>query len=199
MCVLDASTSLHQWRTLGNKRSQAPNCTRHYQWSHPRPWWPASYPRRSAGILGWNMGWQSSLWWLAVLPKAIQGSHCQPSGDCSKVSLIDDEALAKDLGRHPPPARNLKGQLRWEGSDAQQYLKEDIENEKHKYVGYTPRHFRTMRPCYLLFDLDVFRKHIDQSKQTRKEFGKTPGQAAAKKNHRKVGGKTYKRRAEEEE
>ena len=112
---------------------------------------------------------------------------------------FDDEALAKDLERHPPPARNLKGQLRWEGSDAQRYLKEDIANEKHKYVGYTPRHFRTTRPCYMLIDLDVFRKHIDQYKQARKEFGKTPGQAAAKKNHRKVGGKDYKRRAEEEE
>lgn len=106
---------------------------------------------------------------------------------------FDDAALAKDMARHPAPATNIRGQLRWAGSNAEKLLKEDIKNDKHKYIGYTPRHFRTTRPDYLLFDLDVFRKHIDQCKQAKKEFGKTPGQQKAKRNQRKVGGKEYKR------
>lgn len=107
----------------------------------------------------------------------------------------DDEALKKDMERHPTAATNIRGQLRWSGSEAEKKLKEDIKNNKHKYIGYTPRHFRTTRPCYMLFDQDVFRKHIDQVKQEQKEFGKTPGQQRAKRNQRKVGGKEYDRSA----
>ena len=47
----------------------------------------------------------------------------------------------------------------------------------------------------MLIGLDVFCKYIDECKQAQKEFSKTPGQTEAKKNHRKVGEKDYKRRA----
>ena len=45
---------------------------------------------------------------------------------------------------------------------------------------------------YGLFELTVFRKHLDQAKQAAKRFGKTPGQNA-KKNSKKVGGRDYVR------
>ena len=64
----------------------------------------------------------------------------------------------------------------------------DVANGAH--VGVKPSVLWKSRPAYGLFDLTVFRKHIDQCKQAEKKFGQTPGQA--KQNKRKVGGNEYK-------
>ena len=95
-------------------------------------------------------------------------------------------------------AKDVRGRLRWEGSKAQILLDIDIDNDKHLEPSTdTPTKLWMSRIEYRLFELEVFRKHLDQAKQARKEFGKTPGQH--KSNHRKVGGKKYRRTEEEEE
>ena len=109
---------------------------------------------------------------------------------------FDDQALLHDLAlRGPPATHNIRGQLRWDGSAAQGLLKADVANKAH--VGVRPKVLWQSRPEYQLFDLTVFRKHIDQCKQAEKEWGQTPGQS--KHNKRKVGGEEYKRTEDEEE
>ena len=56
-----------------------------------------------------------------------------------------------------------------------------------------PKQFRLTKPQYQLFDLTVFRKHMDQCKQAQKEYAQTPGQV--KSNKFKVGGDNFKRTA----
>ena len=110
---------------------------------------------------------------------------------------FDDEALMHDLALvGPPPERNIRGQLRWDGSAAQAQLKIDVDNKIDKQFE-TPKKFWKSNPVYYLHhDLTVFRKHIDQYKESVKEYGQTPGQAKARKKKMskfKVGGKEYKR------
>lgn len=111
-------------------------------------------------------------------------------------ATFDDQALLHDLGLRPPAARNVRGQLRWDGSEAQRLLPIDIANKKHLEEAFnTPKKLWASNIEYLKFDLNVFRGHIDQCKQALKEFGQTPGQSKkkqrAKKN--KLGGAKYKR------
>ena len=100
---------------------------------------------------------------------------------------------------NPIKACDVRGHLRWHGSDAEWLLEIDINNDKHlEPATNTPMKLWKSRPNeYQLFPLEVFRKHMDQCKQAAKQFGKTPGQAKSS-NHRKVGGKEYCRTSEEE-
>jgi len=82
----------------------------------------------------------------------------------------DSEKITEDLTLHPPPATNIKGELRWKGSEAESFLKEDMEQGIHLQLK--PSEFRQTREAYKLFGLKVFRKHIDQAKQSKKEFDK---------------------------
>ena len=107
----------------------------------------------------------------------------------------DEDALAQDLAKRPPKTHNIRGELRWDGSKAQKTLAKDLEEGFTD--GMKPRELwcHPDRPEYREFGLTVFRKHFDQRKQLNKPFDATPGQA--KKNKSKIGGKEYKRQAEE--
>lgn len=104
---------------------------------------------------------------------------------------FDDEALTEDLKVFPRPTHNIRGQLRWDGSDAQRLLAIDVADKKH--VGVKPKELRASRPEFMLFDLTVFRKHVDQCNEATKEFRQTPGQAKKKKTSRhKLGGEKHR-------
>jgi len=109
-------------------------------------------------------------------------------------AVYDAAAVARDRALHPPPAVNIRGQLRWNGSEAQKLLKIDIANGLHEQMA--PRFLRMTKDEYKEFELPVFRKHIDQTKQALKPFGrKTPGQI--NHNKRKLGNKDKSRINEE--
>ena len=89
-------------------------------------------------------------------------------GDLKKWADKDADSLKADLATCPRPKRNIRAQLRWEGSQAECLLKIDVDNGLHLLK--TPAQLRSDRPEYKLFDLLVFQKHVDQEKQSRKKY-----------------------------
>jgi len=73
----------------------------------------------------------------------------------------DRDALASHLAIHPRGANDgTRPCPRWDGSDAQRWLKHDIEQGRHKAMR--PKILRQYRPEYSAFPLQVFRDHISQ-------------------------------------
>ena len=62
-------------------------------------------------------------------------------------------------------AANPNQKPRWRGSEAAKRLKEDVDKGKHLEMKHSTLH--QTRPEYLVFDLDVFRKHIYQEIDSR--------------------------------
>ena len=57
---------------------------------------------------------------------------------------------------------------RWEGSDAECFLKSDITNNNH--VDTTPQQLHASRSEYQVFEVKVFRGHIHQEMKRRNFF-----------------------------
>jgi hypothetical protein len=55
----------------------------------------------------------------------------------------------------------------WDGSAAQQLLKQDVRNKRHERL--TPDLLHLARPEYLEFDYNKFRKHLHQELRTQTE------------------------------
>jgi hypothetical protein len=74
----------------------------------------------------------------------------------------DDAALQHYMGLNPVIMTPTGGMSypRWDLSDAQRLLKEDIAAERHQAM--TPQELRMTRLEYQRFPKDVFRKHIHQ-------------------------------------
>ena len=74
----------------------------------------------------------------------------------------DDAALQHYMGLNPVNMNPTGGMNypRWDLSDAQRLLKEDIAAERHKAMK--PQELRMTRLEYQRFPKDVFRKHIHQ-------------------------------------
>ena len=72
----------------------------------------------------------------------------------------DDAALQRYIGSNPVNMNPTGGMNypRWDLSDAQRLLKEDIAAERHKAMK--PQELRMTRLEYQRFPKDVFRKHI---------------------------------------
>lgn len=104
----------------------------------------------------------------------------------------DAVSLRKDREKYPAPTHNIRGEPRWNGSEAQRLLKIDMDNGEHEKVS-APRFLWETRDEYKEFSKKAFRKHIDQAKQSRKPYGKTPGQAKKKTPRHRLGGTRYKR------
>jgi hypothetical protein len=87
-----------------------------------------------------------------------------------KNERVNDDMHAFQIFRNNFPAKphNHRGELRWEGSEAQALLKEDIEEGKHLEFG-RPKLFWLSRPEYQLFKQSIFRGHIDQEKRLGKQ------------------------------
>ena len=90
----------------------------------------------------------------------------------------DRMALENDRKKHPETKYNAKGEPVWKGSEADYWLRVDMEEGKH--LSMKPRQLRELRPCYQVFTKERFRKRIDQIKQSKKEYGTTPGQNKSK-------------------
>lgn len=79
-------------------------------------------------------------------------------------NALDEEFLKHDKTLHKL-AEDLPGY--WDGSAAQQLLKEDVSHNRHNMVK--PRFLRLERTEYQEFDLDKFRPHIYQETRSLKE------------------------------
>ena len=95
---------------------------------------------------------------LYALKKQLQASD-QRKND-------DKEALAHDHELFPKRTHNSLGLPNWDGSEAQQLLKGDIDNNQHNIMK--PKELYESRLEYQVFTLKVFRGHIYQEIKTRK-------------------------------
>ena len=93
----------------------------------------------------------------------------------------DHDAVLEDLLKYPPQDKNIRGQLRWEGSAAERLLEQDIIDKLNQ--GVAPAAFQTTRNEYLLFDLDVFTKQIHQVTKALKPHSQKGNQHKRKKRH----------------
>jgi hypothetical protein len=79
----------------------------------------------------------------------------------SKMSAdVEEAALAHDRALFPAPTHNYRGEPRWDESQTQFLLKQDVANLVHATLS--PKDFRMTRPEYQLYPLKVFREHIYQ-------------------------------------
>jgi hypothetical protein len=86
-----------------------------------------------------------------------------------KNQRVEDDMDAFEIFRKnfPTKPHNHRGELRWEGSEAQALLKEDIEEGRHLEF-HRPKLFWLSRPEFQQFTRKVFLGHIDQEKRLRK-------------------------------
>ena len=78
----------------------------------------------------------------------------------------DASALTRDRQLRPQATHDSNGVPRWEGSDAEGLLKEDITNGLHNQMA--PQALYRTRAEYQVFTLDQFRGHIYQENKRRK-------------------------------
>jgi hypothetical protein len=86
-----------------------------------------------------------------------------------QYARADHAALARDLVLHPVAPLTHGGYPRWDGSDAERWLKIDIDNDLDDEMA--PQELWAMRPAYMLFPKKVFRDHINQERRSRREKG----------------------------
>jgi len=91
----------------------------------------------------------------------------------------DAAALTKDRAIFPVRKFNAKNEPNWKGSEADAWLRMDMQEEKH--LSMKPQELRKTRERYQLFSKKRFSKRIDQIKESQKEFGTTPGQHKSKR------------------
>lgn len=75
------------------------------------------------------------------------------------LAAFDSKALANDMMLHP----SNKDGTKWNGSDAQQFLRADMELGLHTIMP--PKDLQSTRPEYKKFTLKVFRDHIYQEER----------------------------------
>jgi hypothetical protein len=94
-------------------------------------------------------------------------------------------AVAHDRELHPirknPPGFKYP---RWNGSEAERFLKIDVKDGKNKDM--TPLQLHGTRLAYQAFPSDVFRKHIQQEVRSGKETPYWLNKKAAKKRKEKM-------------
>jgi hypothetical protein len=78
-------------------------------------------------------------------------------------AVEDDNALHHDESLVHVTSHSAE--LRWDGSAAQRFLKEDIDQQQ----GMAPATLQASRSAYAGFDAKVFRKHVHQEKRSRLE------------------------------
>ena len=106
-------------------------------------------------------------------------------GTLKKRAEHDSKEITKDLQKHPPKDKNARGEQRWEGSDAQKLLKEDMDNGLH--LNKSGRELWLSRGEHMLFGNVVFMKHIDEEKQTRKEWDPASSKKRCRSNTKLFG------------
>ena len=84
------------------------------------------------------------------------------------ASQSDKIAYDHDQTLYPPPEVNHRGEPRWNGSRAQEQLREDIDAGLHETM--TPYDFWQSDEAYQDYTPKVFRKHVHQEIKTRKFY-----------------------------
>lgn len=103
---------------------------------------------------------------FATRLRAIQQKHVE---QCQRAQ-VSSAALTRDRLLFPAPARNHRGEPRWQGSEAERFLKLDVAEKKHEMMK--PRQlYETRAEYYSNYPLEVFRKHIHQEVGLRKLLG----------------------------
>jgi len=93
----------------------------------------------------------------------------------------DLAAFTHDRLLYPEAPHNYRGEPRWDGSDAERFLKQDIDDGKHDIM--TPQELYNSRAVYHQnYPLYVFRGHIYQEVKRRK-FLNQYGALKRKKNN----------------
>lgn len=90
-------------------------------------------------------------------------------------AILDEAALRKDRNVYPIRSHNAKGEPNWRGSEAEYWLKVDMDAGKH--LEMKPGELFATRECYQPFGKKRFRDRIDQLKEKAKPYGTTPGQS----------------------
>lgn len=83
---------------------------------------------------------------------------------------IDAAALDHDRKIHPVPAKNYRGESRWEGSRAELLLKQDVTKAKENNKKIHPIALYEAEDCpeYWAYPLTIFRLHIYQEQRFQK-------------------------------
>jgi hypothetical protein len=81
-------------------------------------------------------------------------------------SLQDAAALEHDRAIHPKASHDHRGILRWEGSEAEQQLRQDVIDQKDRSLK--PKELWASNDKYKQFPLPVFRGHIYQERRLQK-------------------------------
>ena len=92
-------------------------------------------------------------------------------GKLNHWAMYDDAALKADRLKYPKQQKDVRGQIKWPGSDAERQLKLDLDAGVHLLPDYTPKKLHAApHGYYKVFALAKFRKHIQQELTSRKTF-----------------------------
>jgi hypothetical protein len=85
-----------------------------------------------------------------------------------KFSTADAKGLARDRLLHPTAPCNQRGIPRWEGSDAQKFLKADMDQQWFTTKEERKALYKSRKEYYKNFPFKIFYKHVDQEERLRK-------------------------------
>jgi hypothetical protein len=80
-------------------------------------------------------------------------------------AVVDAVGFENDRRLFPPTINSLRGYPHWPDSDAEYFLKQDLDENIDELLE--PKAFHQFRDAYLLFPLNVFRAHIYQERRSR--------------------------------
>jgi hypothetical protein len=80
-------------------------------------------------------------------------------------AVFDETAFRHDQRLYAPTVNSLRGYPHWPGSDAEYFLKQDLDDNIDELLE--PKYFHKFRDAYELFPLKVFRGHIYQERRAR--------------------------------
>lgn len=93
------------------------------------------------------------------LPSCMRSLRKQIAKDNGKAQQ-DDADLSHDRALFAIPETNYRGEPRWQGSDTETLMKEDVGSGVH--LTMTPAEFYDSRPEYQVYSEWVIRQHIYQ-------------------------------------
>lgn len=119
-----------------------------------------------------------------------------------KAASVDMEAFLHDSELYPVSTTTSKGELRWNGSQAEKDLKADVKAGVHKQMS--SEEFFERRVSYLAFGKTKVYKHIDQEARRRKRMAemiadRDAAEEERKKKRQKKQDERKKKAAKEEE
>lgn len=113
---------------------------------------------------------------FATRLKSLQATVSKLQGSAK----LDIAAFARDRAIFPLQTHAPNGRKNWEGSEADRWLKVDMNSGLHEHMA--PSELYATRTCYSDgFSLRRFTKRIDQLRESDKPFGATPGQSKNRK------------------